>query len=61
MASVKEMVMELIQELPDDVSIDDLMYHLYAKQKILKSKHQIALGNIRTHEEVEALSKTWHQ
>jgi hypothetical protein len=52
MATVKEAVIELIQQLPDDISMDELMYHLYAKEKIMRGKRQIAEGKVKSHEEV---------
>ena len=31
---LKEEVISLIKELPDDITLDDIIYHLYVKQKI---------------------------
>ncbi|KKL79717.1 hypothetical protein LCGC14_2012020 [marine sediment metagenome] len=36
MATEKENVMKLIKELPDDITLDDIMYHLYAREKIIR-------------------------
>jgi len=59
MATIKDAVISLVQELPDDVSIEDIMYHLYVKQKILRGKQQLAAGQFRPHEEVKDLAKEW--
>ncbi len=59
MATVKDAVISLVRELPDDVSIDEIMYHLYVKQKILHGKAQLEAGHSRPHEEVKELAKKW--
>ncbi len=59
MATVKDAVISLVRELPDDVSIDEIMYHVYVKQKILHSKAQLEAGQSRPHEEVMELAKKW--
>jgi len=35
MATEKENVMQMIKELPDDITLEDIMYHLYAREKII--------------------------
>jgi len=59
MASIKDSVIAFLKDLPDNVSIDEIMYHLYVKQKIIRGKQQIDDGHTHTHEEVEELSKAW--
>jgi hypothetical protein len=59
MATVKGAVIELIKNLPDDADIDEIMYHLYVKQKISRGKLQRAEGHSRDHAEVEELAKQW--
>jgi hypothetical protein len=60
MATIKETVLEFITKLPDDITMEDLMYHLYAKQKILRGKRQMAEKKVKNHEEIEVLAKQWH-
>ena len=60
MATIKEAVLDFIIKLPDDITMEDLMYHLYAKQKIIRGKRQMAEQKIRSHEEIEALAKQGH-
>ncbi len=59
MTTVKDAVISLVRELPDDVSIAEIMYHLYVKQKILHGKQQLKTGQSRSHEEVNELAKKW--
>ncbi|TFF88987.1 MAG: hypothetical protein EU548_08200 [Promethearchaeota archaeon] len=35
MATEKENVIRMIKKLPDDSSLEDIMYHLYAREKII--------------------------
>ncbi|TFG18764.1 MAG: hypothetical protein EU530_08295 [Promethearchaeota archaeon] len=39
--SVKEELIKFIKTLPDDVSIEDVMYHLYIRETILKRAEDI--------------------
>jgi len=57
--SVKEEVISLLHELPDDITLDEIMYHLYVKQKIIKGLKNIEDGNTYTHEEVKEMAKKW--
>ncbi|MHA1105704.1 MAG: hypothetical protein ACTSPN_08285 [Promethearchaeota archaeon] len=57
--SVKEEVISLLHELPDDITLDEIMYHLYVKQKIIKGLKDIENGNTYTHEEVKEMAKKW--
>ena len=42
--NVKAMVRGLLDELPDDCSLEDLMLQLYIRASILDSREQIAAG-----------------
>jgi len=59
MATEKESIMELIKGLPDDVTLDDIMYHLYVKQKILRGLEDINQGKIHDHEDVKKMARKW--
>ena len=50
--NLKEEIIDLIKKLPDDAKIDDIMYHLYVKKKILAGIKEIEQGNIIPHEQV---------
>jgi predicted transcriptional regulator len=50
--NLKEEIIDLIKKLPDDATIDDIMYHLYVKKKILAGIKEIEQGNIIPHEQV---------
>ena len=51
-SELKEDIIALIRRLPDDSTIDDMMYHLYVKKKIAKGIKDIKEGNAIPHEVV---------
>jgi predicted transcriptional regulator len=53
MSSAKQEVMELLEQLPDDCSLEDIQYHLYVLQKVLRGLANIEKGHIYTQEDVE--------
>jgi len=50
--NLKEEIISLIKKLPEDATIDDIMYHLYVKKKILTGLEDIEKGNVIPHEQV---------
>lgn len=59
MPTTKEAVISLVKELPDDSTLEDIMEHLYVKQKILKGQRQLETGQFYTHEEAKEIMKEW--
>ncbi len=58
--NLKEEVIKLIQDLPEDITLEDIQYHLFVKQKLLKAEQQIIEGKTHPHEEVmERAKKKW--
>ena len=59
--SIKEEVIKLVQSLPDDVSVDDLMYHIYVKETVLQRINEIKEGRatLLSEEEVEGKIAQW--
>jgi len=51
-SNLKEEIIDLIKKLPPDVTIDDIMYHLYVKKKILAGIKDIEQDNVIPHEQV---------
>ena len=57
---IKEDIIKLIQELPDDATLEDIQYHLFVKQKLLRAEEEIKEGKTIPHEEVmEKARKNW--
>jgi len=58
--SIKEEVIQLIKDLPDEVTLEDIQYHLFVKQKLLRAEEQIKEGKTIPHEKVmEKARKKW--
>lgn len=58
--TTKERVQELLDRLPDDCSLDDVLYHLYVVQKIERGLADVDAGRTVPHEEVaESLRRKW--
>lgn len=56
----KEKVRDLLDRLPDDCSIDDVLYHLYVIQEIESGMADANAGRTISHEQVVAeLRKKW--
>ena len=52
---VKQDAINLINNLPDNISWDDVMYHMYVRQKIERGKAAAREGNVYTPEEARRL------
>ena len=56
----KETVRTLLDRLPDDCSLDDVLYHLYVIQAIAEGRADSKAGRTMSHQEVaEALRRKW--
>jgi len=57
---VKQTVRKILDRLPDDCSLDDVLYHLYVAQSAEEGKRQVDAGQTASHNEVaQALRKKW--
>ncbi len=58
--TVKETVRALLDRLPDDCSLDDVLYHLYVVQAVAQGRADADAGRVIPHEEVAAdLRRKW--
>ena len=56
--SIKREVIKLIQELPEDVTMEDILYKLYVRARIEEGLNEINLGQGIPHDEaMEKISK----
>ena len=56
----KETVRSLLEGLPDDCSLDDVMYHLYVNQMVERGRAQAEAGKLIPHETVaEEMRLRW--
>jgi predicted transcriptional regulator len=60
LVKVKETVRSLLDRLPENCTLDDVLYHLYVLQSVERGRADVAAGRTVSHEEVEReLRKKW--
>ena len=59
MLTIKKDVISLVEKLPENSTLEDIMEHLYVKQKILKGQKQLKAGHFYTHEEAKEIMEKW--
>ena len=59
MATAKEDVRHLLEQLPDDVSLEQIQYHIYVRQKIEQGLADVEGGRVVSHEEVQRRLAKW--
>jgi predicted transcriptional regulator len=55
----KQEAAEVLRNLPDDSSLEDIQYHLYVLEKIRKGREDIATGRACTQEEAKQRLDRW--
>lgn len=59
MPTAKQEVQELLRELPDDATLEDIQYRIYVKQKIAQGLADVRAGRVISQEEVEKRFARW--
>lgn len=59
MAGLKEQVIQMIQSLPEDATLDDIMAELYFKLQVDAGLRELDEGKAIPHEEVEKRLAKW--
>jgi predicted transcriptional regulator len=60
MEPAKATVRALLDRLPDDCSLDDILYHLYVAQKVAQGLADAASGNVIPHAvAMQELRRKW--
>lgn len=57
--TAKEEVMELLREMPDNSTLEEIMYELYVWEKLKISEQDSREGRVYTHEEMKEQLKQW--
>jgi predicted transcriptional regulator len=58
-ATVKQAVIEMIEHLPDNASVEDIMAELYFRQKVDEGLRQLDAGEGIEHEEAKQRLGKW--
>ena len=59
MATSKETVRAVLDQMPDDCSLEDVQYQLYLRQKLDRSRQAAAEGRLVSHAEVKERLSKW--
>jgi hypothetical protein len=59
MRTVKQDVESLLNRLPDDVSVEDIQYHLYVLDKVRRGLEDARVNGVLSQEEVESRFGKW--
>ena len=60
MTPTKETVKALLDRLPDDCSLEDVLYHLYVIQAVERGLEDVAHGRVLPHDTVvDELRRKW--
>ena len=59
MKTAKDEVRELLMQLPEDASLEDIQYHIYVRQKVQKGLEAAREGKVISQAEVEKRMSRW--
>lgn len=59
METAKEQVLEILNGLPEDASLEDIQYHIYARQKIQQGLGDAEAGRTVSQDEARQRLSKW--
>ena len=59
MASAKQVAREVLDQLPDDCSLEDISYRLYVRAKVEEGLRDLDQGRVAPHEQVMREATAW--
>jgi hypothetical protein len=59
MLQAKQEVYQLLNQLPENISFDDIQYHIYVRQKIRRGIEDAEAGNTISEEEFDKRMARW--
>lgn len=59
--STKQAALRMIRRMPDDASLEDIMYELYFRQRVDRGLRELDEGKTVSHEEVKRSLVKWLQ
>lgn len=61
MMIAKNQLLEMVNELPEEVDIDEMIYRLYLRQKLEASEKDIKAGRMISHQDVIRETDKWFE
>ncbi len=59
MKTAKKEVRKILDQIPDDASLEDIQYHIYVCQKIERGLQDMDEGRVLSREQVEKRMSRW--
>ena len=59
MPGAKEVVRKILDDLDDNVSLEEIQYHIYVRQKIERARKDVDEGRVVSHEEARKRLARW--
>jgi len=59
MSTLKDSIVDLVHNLPENATVEDVQYHLYVLEKVQKGKKSIKDGKGVSQEEAKARLSKW--
>ena len=59
MGTAKEDVRKMLDQLPDEASLEDIQYHIYVWQKIARGLDDVKAGRTVSQEDIEERMSRW--
>jgi hypothetical protein len=59
--TIKDRVLRALEEMPSDVTFEDVMERIFILQKVERGRQQLAAGEGIPHAEAKQRMKRWHE
>ena len=59
MGTAKKQALELIRQLPEESSLEDIQYHLYVREKVERGLRDLKATRVLSQKEVERRMARW--
>ena len=59
MYSAKETVRRILDELPDDASLEDIQYHIYVRAKVERGLRDVEAGHVVDQDQAKQRMSKW--
>ena len=57
--NIKDQIISFIKTLPDDITLEDIMYHLYVREKIFRGIKDADEGKKVSNEKAKEIIEKW--
>jgi hypothetical protein len=59
--NIKDQIISFIKTLPDDITLEDIMYHLYVREKIFRGTKDADDGKKVSNEKAKEIIEKWFE